>query len=162
MDLDLFQTDTAFIYTTIVSLKFAALQSSILHVYIFRRHTNQHLGLWLSANGQHTELFGPPGQNGPSSTAPQTSACQQLTPMCAARRQLTWRRGPDHVFSTTRVIDDVALSRRYRTQCRDSKPRRAVTWRRSIFENCFARGLITKKVSKKDKIAKISCLVLRE
>ena len=28
--------------------------------------------------------------------------------------------------------------------------------KRSIFENCFARGLIAKKVSKKDQIAKIS------
>jgi hypothetical protein len=62
------------------------------------------------------------------------------------------------VFSTTMVVDDVALPRRSLTR------RRAIylgvlyedAKKRSIFENCFARGLIVKIISKKSQISKNS------
>ena len=61
-----------------------------------------------------------------------------------------------HVFSTTTVVDDVALPR-----C--SLTRRRATYhgvlyedaeKRSIFRNCFTKGLIVKIVSKKGQITK--------
>ena len=72
----------------------------------------------------------------------------------SALRHFTPRSG--HVFSTTMVVDDVAPPRR-------CVIRRRATYhgvlyenaeKRSIFRNCFTRGLIVKIVLKKGQIAK--------